>query len=113
MPLSHNEISKLLAGHCLNTLHHSHVFHLLSFHISCTVRTNRPLVGRPKYSAKAESFGASIASGAEGLASINLVNTAGHVINHQVFSIQQLYVLPTMCLCVLLKERHRVVFVRT
>ena len=32
---------------------------------------------------------------------VNLLNPTGHVMHHQQFNIQQLYVLPTLHLCVL------------
>ena len=37
---------------------------------------------------------------------INLLNPTGHVM-HQQFNIQQLYVLPTLCLCVLYLSENR------
>jgi hypothetical protein len=36
----------------------------------------------------------------------NLLQTTGHVMNHQ-FNIQQLYTLPTLCLCVLYLSENK------
>jgi hypothetical protein len=41
---------------------------------------------RTNYSFKAEYFDERIACGAEGLVPIDLVNSAGHVVNHQHFN---------------------------
>ena len=41
-----------------------------------------------------------------GISRLNLLNPAGHVMHHQ-FNIQQLYVLPTLYLCVLYLSENK------
>jgi len=42
----------------------------------------------------------------DALVTINLMNPTGHVM-HQQFNIQQLYALPTLCLCVLYLSENK------